>query len=72
MVVDGPINITFKRVDTEEGLKIVYDTKGNISSRFRAGVDKNGVLQIMERVDSKQAVIPTEVTVWFKSLDTTW
>lgn len=69
VVVDGPINITFKHVDTDEGLKIVYDTKGNISSRFRAGVDKNGVLQIMERVDSKQTVIPTEVTVWFKSLD---
>ena len=69
VVVDGPINITFKRVDTDEGLKIVYDTKGNISSRFRAGVDKNGVLQIVERADSKQLAIPTEVTVWFKSLD---
>ena len=69
VVVDGPINVTFKRVDTDEGLKIVYDTKGNPNSRFRSGVDKNGVLQIIERVDVKQAAIPTEVTVWYKSLD---
>lgn len=69
VVVDGPINITFKHVETDEGLKIVYDTKGNLSSRFRAGVDKNGVLQIIERVDSKQVVVPTEVTVWYKNLD---
>lgn len=69
VVVDGPINVTFKRVDTDEGIKIVYDTKGNVNSRFRAGVDKNGVLQIVERIDSKQVVVPTEVTVWYKSLD---
>ena len=69
VVVDGPINVTFKRVDSDEGLKIVYDTKGNPNSRFRSGVDKNGVLQIIERVDSKQVVVPTDVTVWYKSLD---
>ena len=69
VVVDGPINIVFKRVDSDEGLKIVYDTKGNASSRFRSGVDKNGVLQIVDRTDIKQQVIPTEVTVWYKTLD---
>ena len=38
--VDGAINIVFKRVESDEGLKIVYDTNGNTVSRFRAGVDK--------------------------------
>lgn len=69
VVVDGPVNITFKQVATDEELKIVYDTKGNITSRFRTGVDKNGVLQIVERADSKQTVLPTEVTVWYRNLD---
>lgn len=69
VVVDGPVNITFKQVATDEELKIVYDTKGNITSRFRVGVDKNGVLQIVERADSKLTVLPTEVTVWYKKLD---
>ncbi|MBQ9138215.1 MAG: DUF2807 domain-containing protein [Alistipes sp.] len=69
VVVDGYINVVFKHVDTDEGLKIVYDTKGSLTSRFRTGVDKNGVLQIIERADSKQLTMPTEVTVWYKNLD---
>lgn len=69
VVVDGAIKITFKRVETDEQLKIVYDTKGDSSSRFRAGVDKNGILQIIERTDLKPAVIPTEVTVYYKEFD---
>ena len=67
--VDGSINITFKRVESDEGLKIIYDTKGNPASRFRAGVDKNGVLEIVDRAESKQAVVSTDVTIWYKSLD---
>ena len=35
VIVDGPMNITFKKVKTDEELKIVYDTKNNPSSRFR-------------------------------------
>ena len=69
VVVDGYINVVFKQVDSEDGLKIVYDNKGNNYSRFRAVVDKNGVLQIVERAESKQLQIPTEVTVWYKSLN---
>lgn len=67
--VDGAINIVFKRVESDEGLKIVYDTNGNPVSRFRAGVDKNGVLEIVDRADSRQEVIPTEVTICYKSLE---
>ena len=67
--VDGSVNIVFKRVESDEGLKIIYDTKGNPASRFRAGVDKNGVLQIVDRAESKTNNISTEVTVWYKSLE---
>lgn len=69
VIVDGPMNITFKKVKTDEELKIVYDTKNNPSSRFRTGVDKHGVLQIIERVDAKQTILPTEVTVWCQDLN---
>lgn len=69
VVVDGSINIVFKRVESDEGLKIIYDTKGNPASRFRAGVDKNGVLQIVDRSEIKNNNISTEVTVWYKELE---
>ena len=69
VVVDGYINVVFKQVDNEDGLKIVYDNTGNNFSRFRAIVDKNGILNIVERADSKQLTTPTEVTVWYKSLN---
>lgn len=69
VVVDGSVNITFKEVDSIDEMKIVYDTKGNTVSRFRAGVDKNGVLQIVERIDSKVATMTTDVTVCYTTLD---
>lgn len=69
VVVDGSVNITFRKVDNIDEMKIVYDTKGNTTSRFRAGVDKNGVLQIVERIDSKIATMTTDVTVCYTALD---
>lgn len=69
VVVDGPIIINFKRVSSAEELKVVYDTKGSLASRFRAVVDKNGVLNISERFDSKQSAPTTEVTLYYKELD---
>ena len=69
VVVDGPMIITFKKVLSAEELKVVYDTKGNLASRFRAVVDKNGVLNISERFDSKQVAPMTEVTLYYKELD---
>ena len=63
--VDGPMTIRFKRVTSPEELKIVYDTKGNLASRFRATIDKNGVLNITERFDTKLTTAQTEVTLYF-------
>ena len=40
--VNGPLRISFKRVNTAEEMKICYDTKGNLTSKFKADVDANG------------------------------
>ncbi len=69
VLVDGPMTIHFKSVASPEELKIVYDTKGNLASRFRATIDKNGVLNITERFDTKLTTAQTEVTLYFMSLD---
>lgn len=67
--VAGPITITFKHVTTPEQIKIVYDTQGNVNSRFRAEIDRNGVLQITERAETKQIAITTTATVYYMLLD---
>ena len=66
--VSGPMYILFKRVATADEAKIVYDTKGSATSRFRAAVNKNGVLQISERFDAKTTLV-TDVTVYYVALD---
>lgn len=66
--VSGPMYIIFKKVASAEEAKIVYDTKGSATSRFRAAVNKNGVLQISERFDSKTTLV-TDVTVYYVALD---
>ena len=68
VVVEGPINVVFKYASSES-LKIIYDQKGSTTSRFRAGVDKKGVLTISERNDNKDSEIMTEVTVWYNTLE---
>ena len=68
VAVSGPVNVTFKRVEKAEEAKIVYDTKGSTTSRFRAAVNKNGVLQLSERVDAKSTLV-TEATVYYVALD---
>ena len=68
VVVEGLVNVVFKQTDSNESLKIIYDQKGATTSRFRAGVDKKGVLTISERPQSKEHTTVTEVTVWYNSL----
>lgn len=68
VVIDGPIDLVFKQVRNDDELKVVYDTKGNLSSRFKAVIDKQGTLQISERLDSKTTT-RTAVTVYYKSLN---
>ena len=69
VVIEGPVNVTFKRVENNEGLKIVYDQRGGNISRFRAGVDKNGVLTISERMDIQHNGPITDVTLWYSTLE---
>lgn len=69
VVIEGPVNVVFKQTDSAESLKIIYDQKGAATSRFRAGVDKKGVLTISERQLSKEHTTITEVTVWYNKLE---
>lgn len=65
--IDGPMNVVMKRVATAEESKIIYDTKGNITSKFKFELDRNGLLTVSERVDPKRISV-TDVTIYYHSL----
>ena len=65
--VDAPINLILKKASAGEEVRIIYDTKGNLTSKFKYEVDKNGVLVISEKVDSKRLTV-TDVVVYYKTL----
>lgn len=65
--IDGPMNVIFKKVPTVEESRIVYDTKGNITSKFKFEVDKNGVLVVSEKSDPKRTSV-TDITIFYHSL----
>lgn len=65
--VDGPMNVVFKKVATAEEIRITYDTKGNITSKFKFEVDKKGVLVVSEKSDPKRTSV-TDVTIYYNSL----
>lgn len=65
--VDGPMNVIFKKVPTVEDSRIIYDTKGNITSKFKFEVDKNGVLVVSEKSDPKRTSV-TDITIYYHSL----
>ena len=65
--VDGPMVVTFKYVPTQEEVRITYDTKGCLTSKFKAEISKAGVLNIEERYDPKRNTV-TEVTVYYSDL----
>ena len=65
--VDGPMNVTFKRVPTVEECRITYDTKGNISSKFKFEIDKKGILVVSEKFDPKRNSV-TDVTIYYTTL----
>ena len=65
--IDGPMNVVMKRVATAEESKITYDTKGNITSKFKFELDRNGLLTVSERVDPKRISV-TDVTIYYHSL----
>lgn len=66
--IDGPMSVTLVRTPADEAPRIVYDTKGSYTSRFRAAVNKSRVLEITERTESRRTTT-TEVTVYYHSLE---
>ena len=66
--VDAPIKLTLTQISSDQAPYIIYDTKGNITSKFTAEVDKGQVLKIRERQDLKRTSI-TEVHVFYNTLE---
>ena len=65
--ITAPIDVRFIRVPESEAPKIIYDTKGSYTTRFRFEV-RDRVLTISERPDSRRPE-RTEVSVYYNSLD---
>ena len=65
--VDAPLNVVFKKVETDEECRITYDTKGNITSKFKFEVDARGTLVVSEKADPKRTTV-TDVTIYYNSL----
>ena len=65
--VDAPLNVVFKKVATDEECRITYDTKGNITSKFKFEVDAKGVLVVSEKADPKRTTV-TDVTIYYNTL----
>lgn len=65
--IDAPINLKFKHVATSEECRITYDTKGNITSKFKFEVDKKGTLVVSEKSDPKRTSV-TDVTIYYNTL----
>ena len=61
VAVDADLDVKFVRVPDTEAPKIVYDTKGSYTTKFRAEV-KDKTLRISEKPDSRRPE-RTEVTV---------
>ena len=64
--VDATVDIRFVEVPATEAPRIVYDTKGDDNTKFRAEV-RNGVLHIRERADMHRTA-RTQVTVNYNTL----
>lgn len=65
--IDGPMNVVLKEVATPEEARITYNTKGNITSKFKFEVDRNGVLVVSEKSDPKRTTV-TDVQIYYNSV----
>lgn len=63
----GMMQVTLIRIDESEAPKIYYDTKGSTTTKFKAEVDKKGVLNVIETVDAKRTSI-TEVKIYYPKI----
>ena len=65
--VDGPMNVVIKKVATAEECRITYDTKGNITSKFKFEVDKKGLLTVSEKYDPKRTSV-TDIIIYYHTV----
>lgn len=65
--IAAPIDVRFIRVPDDQAPKIIYDTKGAYTTRFRFEV-RDRVLTITERPDARRTE-RTEVAVYYNSLE---
>lgn len=65
--IDGPMRVTLHKVATADEVKIVFDTKGDLTTKFKADIDAKGVLHISERPDPARTDI-TDVKLYFTKL----
>lgn len=66
--VDAPVNVIFKKVASDEEVRITYDTKGDLTSKFKFEVDRKGTLYITEKSDPKRVTV-TDVTIYYNTLN---
>jgi hypothetical protein len=66
--IDAPVNVIFKKVATDEEVRITYDTKGDLTSKFKFEVDKKGTLIVTEKSDPKRVTV-TDVTIYYNTLN---
>ena len=61
--ISGRMHVRVIKNLVEEGPRITYDTKGELSAKFKAAVDRSGILKVEEPTDPKRTTV-TEVTIW--------
>lgn len=65
--IDGPMNVVLKKVATSAEARIYYDTKGNITSKFKFEIDRKGTLVVSEKSEHKRTTV-TDVVIYYTSL----
>ena len=60
----GAMQVSLIRIAPNEAPKIYFDTKGSTTTKFKAEVDKKGVLNVIETIDAKRTTV-TEVKIYY-------
>ncbi len=63
----GHMQVSLIRISEGDGPKIYFDTKGSTTTKFKAEIDKKGVLNVIETVDAKRTTI-TEVRIYYQDI----
>ena len=65
--ISGAMQVTLIRIAATEAPKIYFDTKGSTTTKFKMEVDKKGLLNVIETVDTKRTTI-TEVKIYYNDI----